>query len=497
MPAEKASTIQAWLCLRFTHLGLNSLRFGFDSCTPFAITYQQKIWQCNSAALESKITEGMSINHALMLDPKLQLQERDPQAEEKKLQELSYWAYRYTSLVSQYGDNILLLEVGKSSKLFNSLKHLIHLIKNDLVGFKIEANLGLAQTPKASIVISALNHQELNSSYTALAQANLQHLEQDSKTIQKLLHCGFQTLADIQAIPRVELGSRFGQEFLVYLTQLWGDLADPQIGITPPETFHASANFAEPIHNVTWIQQQLDRLLDDLVHFITSRQLLCRSFTWHFYHENNRLIKVVSIGVSASQNLHSTFKELTNLKLENIKFDWEFSSITLSSDHLLPIRLFNDDLFNPTPDQEQFQQLIDKLTNRLGQPAVFHVQEEKEYLPELANACLPTNKQQIREAPSSYQIKSNCQVSEVQANEPFKDQPLWLLEKPTRLMKHDRLPLFEGPLSIIHGPNRITSHWWETLQSRDYFIVRQRNGRLLWVFFDRVNQNWFLHGLYA
>jgi len=491
MQHKHTPTKQSWLCLRFTHLSLNSLGFEFNSNSPVAITYQQKIWQCNALALESSIRKGMSVHHALMLNPNLKLQQRDIQLEVKKLQELSYWAYRYTSSVSQYKDDLLLLEVGKSKLLFNGLPHLLNLIKREIFEFKIMVNLGLARTPKASIVLSHANHQTLSNSDSVLARTKLTYLEQDGKTIEKLLHCGFKTLNDIKTISDAELGSRFGQDFLIYLRQLWGSLADPQICTTPPETFHACADFAEPITNITWIQQQLDRLIDDLLHFTTSRQLLCRSFTWHFYHENNRLLETVHIAVSANQNLNSTFKELTTLKLENIKFDWEFSSITLSSNHLLPIQLFNGDLFSPKPKQRQFQQLSDKLVSRLGDSAIFRVTKESEHLPELANKRLPINCTHIEEALANYQAKQPPK------SEVLKDQPLWLLEKPTRLMQRNRLPIFEGHLTIIHGPNRISSHWWETLQSRDYFIARQRNGRLLWVFFDRVKQNWFIHGLYA
>lgn len=496
MPTKKVPIPQAWLCLRFTHLGLNSLGFECNSSTPLAITYQQQIWQCNQLAQESGVSRGMSVSHALAVNLDLQLHQRDIQSEATKLRNLSHWAYRYTSLVSQYKDYTLLLEIGKSHKLFNGLKHLLHLIKNDLSDFKIESKLGLAETPKAALALSLLNHQELDSSHTALGQTKLKYLEQDHKTTQKLRHCGFQTLDDIKAIPHAELGARFGQEFLLYLRQLWGDLADPQIGITPPETFHACADFAEPIHNVTWIQQQLERLLDDLAHFVRTRQLLCRGFTWHFYHENNRLVKKIDIGVSAKQNLSSTFKELTDLKLENTKFDWEFSSITLSSTQLLPIQLFNNDLFNPTPDRQQLQQLLDKLTSRLGHANVFQVREENEYLPELANKRLPAFSSEVEETPIHYQSPEVRHAKSLQG-ESLKDAPLWLLEEPRQLLKHKRLPVLEGPLNIIHGPNRISSHWWETLKSRDYFIARQYNGRLLWIFFDRVNKNWFLHGLYA
>ena len=279
-------------------------------------------------------------------------------------------------MVSLYNEHCLILEVGRSIKLFNGLNHLLHLIDSDLNNFKIEAESGVAHTPKAAYVLSfntqasdKHTHHTINNALLQLQSCAISNLDIEQKVIGKLHNCGFETLADIDTIPNIELGQRFGTEFLRYLDQVWGRTADPQIATTPPETFQVSADFAEPISNLNWIQQQLDRLLNDLDRFIRLRQLVCRSFTWRFYHENNRLLQTVTVGLSAKQNSADTFRQLTDLKLASIKLDWEFSSIELSSTQLVPVQLFNDDLFDPQPDYQQFNQLIDKLINRLGQTA--------------------------------------------------------------------------------------------------------------------------------
>ncbi|MBT8115446.1 MAG: DNA polymerase Y family protein [Arenicella sp.] len=500
MSSSTKTTQECWLCLRLTHLSLNSANISVDSKLPAAITEQQQIRQCNQTATRAGIKTGMSVNHALMLDPQLTLLERNPQAEAKKQQDLGYWAYRFTSLVSVYNDHCLLLEIGRSIKLFNGLKHILHLINNDLTRFQIAAQYGVARTPKAAHLLSCsdqLCNQQLQEPDMLpdrhLAECFIAALDIETRVIDQLHNCGFETLGDISDIPRAELGQRFGASLLDYLDQLWGRKADPQTGTTPPETFHASADFAEPISNLGWINQQLDRLLHDLQSFTTQRQLICRSFSWRFYHENNRLLHTVTIGLSAKQNKFDTLRELTDLKLAAIKLEWEFSSIELSSSQLVPMQLFNDDLFDPQPDQQQFNQLLDKLTNRLGDSALFRLNIEAEHLPELANG----RQHVVEETAATYRVVEHDQ----QANNQ-KHQPLWLLETPQRLAQqrltqNKSQPLYEGPLNLIHGPDRISSHWWAKLQSRDYFIARQRDGRLLWIFFDRASRHWFLHGLFA
>lgn len=498
---------EVWLCLRFTHLSLNALGHSYSVDTQtsgqsssvdkaLAITYQNAIWQCNLTAKRNGVETGMSINHALILNPNLFLLERDPKAETEKLNELSFWAYRFTSLVSSQKKHYLILEVGKSCKLFNNLDHLLNLITSDLKSFNINTLIGVGLSPKAAHVLSHSNHKTLHNHQERLSLSSLSVLDLDKKIIQKFFNCGFNFLGDLSNIPKAELGARFGKGTLLYLDQLFNRIADPQIAITPPETFHACVNFAEPIHNITWIQQQLERLVNDLVQFINIRQLVCRSFTWRFFNDgknncdvNKRLLKTITIGVNTGQNIANVFKELTDLKLENIKLDWEFTSIELSSTQLYPMQLYNDDLFDQKPNQEQFNQLIDKLSSRLGHTALFKVKSENQHLPELANGRRDAN-QKINEQTTAppYNIKKK---------EPFKDEPLWLLEKPKRLPKFNNQVNLEGPLNLIHGPNRITSHWWSKLQSRDYFIARQRNGRLIWIFFDRSQKQWYLQGLFA
>ena len=60
--------------------------------------------------------------------------------------------------------------------------------------------------------------------------------------------------------------------------------------------------------------------------------------------------------------------------------------IELSSRSLLPMRLLPDDFFDPSPNDEEAAQLIDKLYTRIGEQAVFQVHTTNEHLPELRNS---------------------------------------------------------------------------------------------------------------
>lgn len=478
-----------WLCIRFSMLPMNVLGARFSCHEAVAVTEQRQIFQVNQAALEASINSGQSLEHALMLLPKLELIERDTKLEAAKLKSLTEWAYRYTSHVHVVDEHSLLLEIGRSLRLFNGLRHLQHLICQALEQLGIDAEFGLAKTPKAARLLSHQRQPEwsLDTVENAIKQGQLEHLDVDPDVIDKLQHCGFRGLGSILKIPKHELGERFGKEFVHYLDQLSGEVADPMQLTTPAESFVGRVNFAEPIRNRTWIEQQIQRLLQDLVRFVQQRNIVCRCLSWRFFSERNHLLKQIDIQLNADRIDFDTLLTLTNLQFENTKMEWAFSSIELISDSLHDKRLYERDLFDTEHDKESINQLLDKLLNRLGHSALYKVSAQAEHLPELVNLRHPVEHKPIEQ----------FEEKERRALADFKDEPLWLLPQPKRLMHQGKQPVYQGKLTLIHGPNRISSHWWTELQSRDYYIFRQQSGRLIWVYYDRIHKHWYLHGLYA
>jgi protein ImuB len=89
--------------------------------------------------------------------------------------------------------------------------------------------------------------------------------------------------------------------------------------------------------------------------------------------------------------------------------------------------------------------------------------------------------------------------------------PTWLLATPQRLAVQRHRPLYQGPLTLLAGPQRIEAAWWEPDATgtaaapaalRDYFVARSAQAGLLWIYRERLAQagaqpGWFLHGLFA
>ena len=76
-------------------------------------------------------------------------------------------------------------------------------------------------------------------------------------------------------------------------------------------------------------------------------------------------------------------------------------------------------------------------------------------------------------------------------------RPRWLLAEPEPVQIHHQQLYWQGPLELLRGPERIEGNWWQQAICRDYFIARHDSGALYWLYQDRLNKRWFIHGLFA
>ena len=76
-------------------------------------------------------------------------------------------------------------------------------------------------------------------------------------------------------------------------------------------------------------------------------------------------------------------------------------------------------------------------------------------------------------------------------------RPLWLLQQPEAIQQQGQYVYWRGKLQLLQGPERIDNQWWQLQQSRDYYIAQHQNGGIYWVFKDRIQQRWFVHGVFA
>jgi protein ImuB len=84
---------------------------------------------------------------------------------------------------------------------------------------------------------------------------------------------------------------------------------------------------------------------------------------------------------------------------------------------------------------------------------------------------------------------------------PGMPRPLWLLHEPLQLAERQHRPWWRGPLTLLSGPERIETGWWDAhLVQRDYFIAEGESG-WVWIYRARTVQGteagWFLQGVFG
>jgi protein ImuB len=78
-------------------------------------------------------------------------------------------------------------------------------------------------------------------------------------------------------------------------------------------------------------------------------------------------------------------------------------------------------------------------------------------------------------------------------------RPVWLLQRPQRLVAEAGKPTLQGRLELIAGPERIETGWWDGEPvNRDYFVAANPVGETYWVYRElREPAAWYVHGVFA
>lgn len=473
-----------WLCLRFPQLALEA--FGDrDAARPAAIIEGQRVHCANRGNLEP----GLALTTAYALHPDLLALERQTAREAEWLRGLAHWAYQFTPAVVIGSDNSLLLEIGSCRQLYRGLSPLLEQLQQALQRRGHQCDMGLAHTPKAAWLLAccpqelALHSEQLDKKRlrAQIDTVPVTLLQIDRKKIDALLNMGITTLGTMRALPLDALGKRLGADSIRYLQQLWGRHPDPQSFFTPTPQFQQGLSFIDGIHQRSMLLFPMKRLLHVLCDYLRARQLHCHTLRWQLF-DAHRLLAEFNIELSRTQNDWRSLLELTQLQLDQVALGDAVFSISLHSADFFSATPVSANLFADAGDHlAAGHALLDRLRARLGGEALQQVQMQQSLWPEHA-----------------VQTSALGTLADARTQAPNSPRPLWLLPRPQRLRERNGQLLWHNALTVLRGPERVGNHWWrEQPQERDYYIARDGDSSLCWIFRERGTQQWFVHGLFA
>lgn len=500
LPARATPKARLWLCVDFPALPLEALARHPAAIARAVFEEEQgirRVLLASKKAAAAGVGVGLSVNAALSLLPDLHLEMRDTRQEELTLKRMASWAEKFTSFVVIEAPTTLLLEIAGSLRLFAGLVTLRERIARGYKDQGFSTRLAIAPTPQASLWLAKAGRAvciedsaHLNS---ALSGLPLDGLGWPDAVTEALGGMGITRVGDCLRLPRAGFARRFGVTRLRQLDRALGRLPDPRVSYRSPERFCAMQDLDEEQSDRELLLQVCRHLLLQLERFLVLRQMQVQRVQFSFFHLRAAATYLVLGSAQAGRNA-SHWSELLAIKFERMVLPEAVISICLRGGQCQLLSITTDNLLfdaSKSACDESIASLVERLNTRIGAASVRGVNTVAEHRPQYAWRSVSVSASRHAttiasdsEYPPALQLR----------------RPLWMLEPPQRLASEAARPLYQGPLTLMDGPERLESGWWDDDGiARDYFVALTMKGVLLWVYQDRQQKNlcWYLHGIFG
>lgn len=436
------------------------------------------------------VEPGIRRASALALAPDLCLRERDPRLELAALTDIACWAGRFTPSISLDIPDAVLLEVRASLRLFGGPAPLCEAILAGLEELGFAGQLAIAPTPLAARWLArfapgslVVETSELASHLDALPLAALFDggtISSDSRDL--LTGIGVQCLAQVRSLPRSGLARRQAQAVNDLLDRAYGELPDPLHWFVPPERYLARLPLPVPTDQVDTLLFGVRRLLTGLGGWLDARQAGLERFSLVLEYERNKHQPegTCEIVLGALSRDMARCQLLAREHLSRLPLPAPVDALRLEADAPRLLAPPRSDLFHGDNGQDGDPGLLlATLRARLGPDAVRCLAAHPDHRPEHAWRWAEPD------LPDHPAVDSSAAL-------PSAPRPLWLLPAPRPMAQ-------PAPDSLLAGPERIESGWWDGAEvRRDYYIARRHDHSLVWIFRERLPPHgWFLHGYFA
>lgn len=445
----------------------------------------------NAAAGERGVRPGLGLASALALAPDILVRPRHEPLETATLREVAACASGFTPQVSLDPPDCVLLEVSRSLRLFGGAAKLAQRLRRGCRELGLEAVVAGAPTPLAARWLARSGSSALLRDPAGIAQA-LAPLEVDwldcaAPLLELLRAVGIRRIGQCFALPRAGLARRQAQQLGDLLDRALGRIPDPRPEFVPPPVFRSRIELLVPAAQAEALTLIARRLLAALAGHLAARHCGVEHFRLRLEHEDAAATELaISLGTLSRDEARFTL--LAREHLGVLQIPEPVSALALEAEEILPFGRPSGDLFgDPAQGAEERSLLVQRLRARLGREAVRDIAPRADHRPERAWQALESD----GERRPRKKGEASCSES--------RPRPLWLLPEPRRIALHSAAPFARGPLTLLAGPERIESGWWDDQPvARDYYVAASRAGQLLWVFREHGGEEgWYVQGIFA
>ncbi len=411
---------------------------------------------------------------------------------------LGWWALQWTPKVAQV-DRILLLELSASERLWSGRASMLRRI---LESNKPLEPVSYAQGATSLIAIGLLQSGPAHGpgvNPDALPLAALAAARPHLATLEKI---GCTRWGQLRALPRGGVARRFGALLLQALDQAYGQGPDLYPWLVLPEVFQARLELPSQIETAPALLFGARRLFKQLQLWLQLRQLgvLALRLIWVMDARRDTAGRgelVLRTAEPATDMTH--LQRLLGEHLGRLTLAAPVLSLSLCTLETKELRQQNMSLVGDEQvNAESWNQMVERLTARLGPAQVLQMRPCAEHLPERMQAWEPAlNAIQLVAGQAANTGHGGHKSLKVEAL-----YPTWLLAAPLKLVVHGGQPQYHGTVYLLTGPQRLEVPGWSGHGSalRDYFLGRSEQAGLLWLYRERLGvarARWYLHGLFA
>ena len=456
-----------WLHIHFYQLTLDNLPS--EQKRASVVVYdasKNSIVQTSDLAQQAGIENGMGLAQAASLCGNLKVIDYQKQIEVEHLKNLASLIYQCAAEVALCPPAALFIRLDNLTRYYGNLQSIWLTIKSVLQERHLHFQFATANSPEAAAALARAGTNTLLFDkilmVSALGQLPVSVLSLPPKSLHALSRAGIKQVVQLLNIPPTELGKRFDDDTLKYVFALRGERHHRLVFYHPPAEFKQTINLPYEEENTQRLLPFIGNALQELAVFLRLRNAgVLRLNLSLSYREHAP--SVLKIGKADSHFCQKEWLELIALKLDKLMIPAPVITMVLHAAELCENDSVNNDLFNNRTGVFAKQQLIGKLSARLGESQVSKPMWPKDH---------------------RLQVLSDTAHSSESALKT--DVPGIVLAVPEQLN--------ESPV-IEFGPVRVETGWWDKNKyKRDYYIAKNKNGQRMQIF--KEANRWFVSGWY-
>ncbi|MEM1424016.1 MAG: DNA polymerase Y family protein [Planctomycetota bacterium] len=468
---------------------------------------RQVVAACCERANGAGVRVGMPLAQARALFPApgVRIETHDPKADASALARFAVWAQRFSPVVAVDEPDGLLLDVSGCERVWGGEDRLLRGVITATKRLGLRARVAIAPTFGSAWAVSRFGTEQgcivaTDGARAGVVPLPVASLRVDTRIATRLAEVGIGRVGDLLELPRSTLPARFGPELLLRLDQTLGQAIETiePVRPLPPPAFERV--FEGPTDRVEAIEITVEQLVRELTDELERRGCGARRIDVELVRSDLEPEPLdVTLGRPSRDPQH--LWRLLRPKLERAHLGYGVEAVRVRASVVGAIK-HEQALCEGVADDAEASEierscddLLDTLTNRLGEGRVVRASLRESRLPERA-----------------FDMHDNSQENNAAAGVVTPDRPSVLFDRPSPAEVIALTP--DGPvhrltwrgeehgITACVGPERIGAEWWRSHptqpeRTRDYFAVRDELGRWLWLGRGVESGRWFVHGLWA